>query len=126
MITTSKPSEKLTTRLQEACRETRPARATWLVVLALALAVAIAGSAKAQTAVEQASTVAGPIPPGAHEAATGMILSALERTKQYPDAAHVSHKALDGRAVVAFDVDDGRHPQHIEVVHRSGNSAFDR
>jgi TonB family protein len=126
MTNTSKPSQKLAARLQEACREAGPARAAWLVVMALGLAVALGGSAKAQEAPEQIGAVVGPVPPAAHEAATASILAALERTKQYPDTAYLAHKALDGRAIVTFDVDDRGHPQHIELVHRSGNSAFDR
>ena len=124
MITTSKTAPKLTARLKQVFQEPGPARAAWAIVLALSLAGALIGSARAETAAVQTGALAGAIPPLQHEAPS--IRAALERTRQYPDAAYASHKPLDGRAIVSFDVDDGGHPQNIELVHRSGNSAFDR
>ncbi|HLY88722.1 MAG TPA: TonB family protein [Acetobacteraceae bacterium] len=126
MNTASKTTPKLMTRLHHAYRHPGPARAAWVIVLALALAWVLIGSARAETAVEQTGAVVAAVAPPVHEARTPSILTALERTKRYPDAAYTSHKSLDGRAIVTFDVDDGGHPQHIELVHRSGNGAFDR
>ena len=110
----------------EAYRNPGPARAAWAIVAALALAGVLMGSARAETEAVQTGAVAGAVPPPLHEAPAASILAALERTKQYPDAAYTSHRALDGRTIVSFDIDDDGHPQNIEFVHRSGNAAFDR